>query len=165
MHAYACETLSQVYQTGDLANVDPSNREHATALPATIELRAALYSERFRAFVRGVTKCAPLTSQQDMSCNIYRRGGHLLCHDDVIGTRCVSYILYLSRPGKSWRPQLGGALELYTLDAASGAVLPSPVDALAPEFGTLVMFTVQPGVSYHAKAHTVPSSPLPSVPH
>ena len=50
----------------------------------------------------------------------YARGGHLLCHDDVIGSRCVSYILYLSRPGKKWRPEMGGALELYPL--AEGGV-------------------------------------------
>ena len=52
---------------------------------------------------------------------MYARGGHLLCHDDVIGTRCVSYILYLSRPGQQWVPRLGGALELYATDAAGGA--------------------------------------------
>ena len=64
---------------------------------------------------------APLTGQTDCSCNVYAHGGHLLCHDDVIGTRCVSYILYLSRPGKQWLPRLGGALELYATDAAAGA--------------------------------------------
>ena len=142
--------LFKLYQTGDLANIDPTNPEHATSLPATIALRAALYSEPFRAFVRGVTGCAPLTSQQDCSCNVYKRGGHLLCHDDVIGTRCVSYILYLSRPGKQWHPQLGGALELYAVDIDSGAVDPAPVSSLSPEFGTMVMFGVLPGRSYHS---------------
>ena len=52
---------------------------------------------------------------------MYARGSHLLCHDDVIGTRCVSYILYLSRPGQQWVPRLGGALELYATDEAGGA--------------------------------------------
>ena len=155
--------LFKVFQTGDLANVDPSNAEHAAALPTTIELRAALYSERFRNFVRAVTGCAPLTAQTDCSCNVYRRGGHLLCHDDVIGTRCVSYILYLSRPGKRWRQQLGGALELYALDAISGEVLPSPVDAIAPEFGTMVLFTVKPGVSYHSVQEVGSKAPRLSI--
>jgi Rps23 Pro-64 3,4-dihydroxylase Tpa1-like proline 4-hydroxylase len=27
---------------------------------------------------------------------------HLLCHDDVIGTRCVSYIIYLTDPDDEW---------------------------------------------------------------
>jgi Rps23 Pro-64 3,4-dihydroxylase Tpa1-like proline 4-hydroxylase len=142
--------LFKLFQTGDLANLDAANVEHAKALPAMIKLRAALYSDAFRSFVRSVTGCAPLTAKQDMSCNVYRRGGHLLCHDDVIGTRCVSYILYLSRPHKQWKPSLGGALELYTVSAKTGAVRPAPVRTLAPEFGTLVFFTVQPGVSYHA---------------
>ena len=117
--------LFKVNQTGDLANLDPDIPEHAAALPATLALRAALYSEPFRAFVRSVTGCAPLTAQTDCSCNQYRRGGHLLCHDDVIGTRCVSYILYLSRPGRPWVPRLGGALELYATDEAAGAGCPA----------------------------------------
>ena len=142
--------LFKVYQTGDLANLDEANPEHAAALPSTIALRAALYSPAFRSFVRTVTGCPPLTAQQDCSCNAYRRGGHLLCHDDVIGTRCVSYVIYLSRPGKQWSPRLGGALELYAVSSSSGSVLPSPVAGLPPEFGTLVLFRVQPGVSYHA---------------
>ena len=142
--------LFKVYQTGDLANLDEANAEHTALLPSTIALRRALYSEAFRAFVRAVTGCGPLTEQQDCSCNAYRGGGHLLCHDDVIGTRCVSYILYLSRPGKAWRPKLGGALELYAVSPKTGAVLPSPVSTLAPEFGSMVLFTVQPGISFHA---------------
>ena len=142
--------LFKVYQTGDLANLDAANAQHTAALPATLALRSALYSEPFRAFVRSVTGCAPLTAQQDCSVNAYRRGGHLLCHDDVIGTRCVSYILYLSRPDKPWRPKLGGALELYSVSRTTGAVDPSPVHQLAPEFGTLVLFTVQPGISFHS---------------
>ena len=105
--------LFKVYQTGDLTNLDASHATHRAVLPATLALRDSLYSERFRSFVRRVTGCAPLTAQTDCSCNAYRRGGHLLCHDDVIGTRCVSYILYLSRPGRQWTPSLGGALELY----------------------------------------------------
>ena len=36
--------LFKVYQTGDLANLDAANAEHAAALPATIALRASLYS-------------------------------------------------------------------------------------------------------------------------
>jgi hypothetical protein len=40
-----------------------------------------------QAFVREVTGCGELADKTDCSCNIYTRGGHLLCHDDVIGTR------------------------------------------------------------------------------
>jgi 2OG-Fe(II) oxygenase superfamily len=43
-------------------------------------------------------------------------GCHLLCHDDVIGTRRVSYIIYLTDPDEDWLKEDGGALELYPLD-------------------------------------------------
>ena len=81
--------LFKVFQTGDLANIDPTDLEHARSLPQMIRLRAALYSPAFRAWVSKVTGCAELTEQQDCSCNVYGHGGHLLCHDDVIGTRCA----------------------------------------------------------------------------
>lgn len=155
--------LFKVYQTGDLGNLDASNPEHAALLPSTLALRSALYSPAFRSFVREVTGCAPITDKQDCSCNQYKQGGHLLCHDDVIGTRCVSYILYLARPGKAWRPQLGGALELYELREGSGEVLPSPVSAIAPEFGSMVLFTVQPGVSFHAVQEVASKAPRLSI--
>ncbi len=144
--------LFKVYQTGDLGNIDPNEPTHMAALPETLALRDALYSDAFRAFVRRVTGCAPLTGQTDCSCNIYSRGGHLLCHDDVIGTRCVSYILYLSRPGKQWSPRLGGALELYASDESGGPGCPAtaPCVCVPAQWATLVMFTVQPGVSFHA---------------
>jgi Rps23 Pro-64 3,4-dihydroxylase Tpa1-like proline 4-hydroxylase len=46
-------------------------------------------------------------------------GCHLLCHDDVIGTRRVSYIIYLTDPDEEWLKEDGGALELYPLDIVS----------------------------------------------
>jgi hypothetical protein len=81
--------LFRVFQTGDLANMDPSDPVHAAQLPHTLRLRSALYSPAFRAWVSQLTGCDELTEQQDCSCNVYGRGGHLLCHDDVIGTRCA----------------------------------------------------------------------------
>ncbi len=36
------------------------------------------------------------------------QGGHLLCHDDVIGTRRVSYIVYLTDPDEKWTDADGG---------------------------------------------------------
>jgi len=47
--------LFKLYQTGDLGNLDPSDPTHAAALPQTLALRDALYSDAFRAFVRHVT--------------------------------------------------------------------------------------------------------------
>lgn len=62
-----------------------------------------------------------------MSVNSYRKGCHLLNHDDVIGTRRVSYILYMPigmDGGRSWNPQWGGALELYPVHSEDGALQP-----------------------------------------
>jgi hypothetical protein len=51
------------------------------------ELHAALsFSPRF---VQSITGCGELSDKTDCSCNVYAKGGHLLCHDDVIGTRCA----------------------------------------------------------------------------
>ena len=43
------------------------------------------------------------------------RGCHLMTHDDVIGTRRVSYIIYFSEPTPKWEIKDGGLLELYPL--------------------------------------------------
>lgn len=61
--------------------------------------------------------CGPLSSRRDrrdMSINSYKKSCHLLNHDDVIGSRRVSYILYMPLPiDQPWQPEWGGALELY----------------------------------------------------
>jgi Rps23 Pro-64 3,4-dihydroxylase Tpa1-like proline 4-hydroxylase len=57
-----------------------------------------------------------LIDKVDCSSNCYTRGCHLLCHDDVISTRRVSYILYLTDPDETWNSEDGGALELYPLN-------------------------------------------------
>ena len=49
-----------------------------------------------------------------MAVNSYTQGCHLLNHDDVIGSRRVSYILYMPLPhDQTWEKNWGGALELY----------------------------------------------------
>ena len=65
-----------------------------------------------------------LIDKTDCSSNCYAHGGHLLCHDDVISTRRVSYIVYLTSPDEEWTAEDGGALELYpVLDGAPGVLL------------------------------------------
>jgi hypothetical protein len=86
-------------------------------LPALMSLRDALYSEDVRRFISTVTGCGGLTDRVDMAASAYAQGSHLLCHDDVIGTRAVSFIIYLSDP--EWSAEDGGALELYALTADS----------------------------------------------
>lgn len=76
-----------------------------------------------------------------MSVNSYRKGCHLLNHDDVIDTRRVSYILYMpiSGPGKSeheWKTEWGGALELYDVIEKDGIKEPNaqPAKAIPPSW-------------------------------
>ena len=51
--------------------------------------------------------------QVDCAANVYTTGCHLMTHDDVIGTRLISYVIYLSDPEVEWEKKDGGALELY----------------------------------------------------
>lgn len=59
----------------------------------------------------------------DCSCNLYAQGGHLLCHDDFISTRCISYIIYLTDPDEVWIPEHGGAFEMYAFDEETSKLL------------------------------------------
>lgn len=108
---------------GDLANLDGLDAESAAKLPTVRALRDALYSPDFRAFVSAVTGCGELSDRTDCACNVHARGGHLLCHDDVIGTRAVSFIIYLTDPERPWKAENGGLLELYPQDPGRAAML------------------------------------------
>jgi Rps23 Pro-64 3,4-dihydroxylase Tpa1-like proline 4-hydroxylase len=141
--------IYKVHQTGDLANIDGLPEQEKNKLSQLHRLRNALYSQKFRDFVAKVTNCGPLSGiEQDMSINSYRRGSHLLNHDDVIGTRRVSYILYLPEP-RNWTEDLGGALELYPC-VSKGTPDVVPTNVIPPKWNQFVMFTVQPGYSFHS---------------
>uniref|UniRef100_A0A7R9YSB2 Fe2OG dioxygenase domain-containing protein n=1 Tax=Chlamydomonas euryale TaxID=1486919 RepID=A0A7R9YSB2_9CHLO len=143
--------LFKVFQTGDFGNLAKVDADVAAKIPSLMRLKAALYSERFRAFVRSITGCGELSGQTDCSCNVYASGGHLLAHDDVIGTRRVSWIIYLTEPDEPWTAADGGALELYPQEegvAHTPAV--DPTVSHLPEFNTMAMFTVMPGKSFHS---------------
>ena len=91
-----------------------------------------------------------------MAVNVYTPGCHLLCHDDVIGSRRVSYILYLTDPEKPWKAEWGGALRLYPTQTYSDEDsqsynMPSPDHSVSipPAFNQLSFFAVQPGESFH----------------
>ena len=88
--------------------------------------------------------------------NVYTPGCHLLCHDDVIGSRRVSWILYLLDPDRPWKPEYGGALRLYPtehVEVADGdkVRVPQPdfTVSIPPAWNQLSFFTVQPGESFH----------------
>ncbi|KAJ3116393.1 hypothetical protein HDU96_009751 [Phlyctochytrium bullatum] len=156
LHATHKETdIYRVFQTGDLANLDGLPADELSRLPALKQLRDALYSDEFRRFVEHVTGVPRLSpSKKDLSHNIYKRGCHLLCHDDVIGTRSVSFILYLTDPDEPWEVEEGGALELYPV-VAKGTPAVDPTVIIPPKWNQLAMFAVQPGLSFHSVSEVV----------
>lgn len=145
--------LFRVYQSIDLANLDESHNE---TMPALMNLRQILYSDEWRSLMERVCglKEGTLSKQVDCAFNCHTPGCHLLCHDDVIGTRKVSYILYLPDPVPDWQRKEGGALELYDsyLDPKTQQRCPElfPSVFLTPTFNSMAFFQVEPGVSFHA---------------
>ncbi|KAF8743003.1 Oxoglutarate and iron-dependent oxygenase degradation C-term, partial [Rhizoctonia solani] len=152
--------IYKVHQTGDLASLSYLTPEQQALFPSLLKLREALYSPDFRQFMRDVTGCGPLSGKkQDMSVNSYRKGCHLLNHDDVIGTRRVSYILYMPLPlEEPWKPEWGGALELYpvkTLPDGSPEPECKPTKVVPPSWNQFIFFEIQPGRSFHSVEEVV----------
>ncbi|KAI5296016.1 hypothetical protein KEM52_006067 [Ascosphaera acerosa] len=149
--------IYRIFQSGDLANLDGLDDASLAKLPSLLKLRDALYSKQFRDYLSELTGSGPLSGKKtDMAINVYTGGCHLLCHDDVIGTRRVSWILYLTHPDVAWKPEWGGALRLFPTTAEKdddGSVVhvPKPDVSLVipPAFNQLSFFVVQPGFSFH----------------
>lgn len=140
-----------------MANLDGLDDSSLSKLPSLLKLRDAMYSTRFREYLSSVTGSGKLSGRKtDMAINVYTEGCHLLCHDDVIGSRRVSYILYLTDPDTPWQAEWGGALRLYPTKTekdvkGDDVKIPSPDYSLSipPAFNQLSFFTVQPGESFH----------------
>ncbi|CAK7271274.1 putative component of NuA3 histone acetyltransferase complex [Sporothrix epigloea] len=149
--------IYKIHQSGDLANLDGLEDAALAKLPSLLSLRDALYSESFRNYVSHITGCGPLSGRKtDMAINVYTPGCYLLCHDDVIGSRKVSYILYLTDPDIPWQSEWGGALRLFPVAEKTGAdgevaktPGPDPVKVIPPAWNQLSFFAVQPGESFH----------------
>lgn len=149
--------IYKIHQSGDLANLDGLEDEALAKLPSLLALRDAIYSEAFRNYVSHITGCGPLSARKtDLAINVYTPGCYLLCHDDVIGSRKVSYILYLTDPDKPWQPEWGGALRLFPVfdrEGKDGAIAKTPgpdaVKVIPPAWNQLSFFAVQPGESFH----------------
>lgn len=149
--------IYKIHQSGDLANLDGLEDEALAKLPSLLALRDAIYSEAFRNYVSHITGCGPLSARKtDLAINVYTPGCYLLCHDDVIGSRKVSYILYLTDPDKPWQPEWGGALRLFPVSdrqGKDGAIAKTPrpdvVKIIPPAWNQLSFFAVQPGESFH----------------
>ncbi|KAI5249990.1 hypothetical protein E4T43_00534 [Aureobasidium subglaciale] len=149
--------IYKIHQSGDLANLSGLDPSALKLLPSLLTLRDSLYSPEFRAWVSEVSGAGPLSGKKtDMAVNVYAPGCHLLCHDDVIGTRRVSYILYLTDPDTPWQANWGGALRLYPTEEktdGNGNKIRVPhynfTKVIPPAWNQLSFFTVQPGQSFH----------------
>lgn len=141
--------IYKVNQTGDLANMSGLPADELAKLNSLAKVRDALYSPVFRDFISYVTGCGPLSgTKQDLSVNIYSKGCHLLNHDDVIGSRRISYILYMPPPDEPWDPAWGGALRLYPTETV-GVPSPDPTVSVSPKWNSIAFFKVVPGHSFH----------------
>lgn len=149
--------IYKIHQSGDLANLDGLGDAALEKLPSLLRLRDALYSSAFRKYVATITGSGELSGiKTDMAINVYTPGCHLLCHDDVIGSRRVSYILYLTDPDIPWKEEWGGALRLFptntfTDETGEKTKTPSPdfTKVIPPAWNQLSFFAVQPGESFH----------------
>ena len=141
--------LFKVYQTADLANLEICVNETAR-VRNLLRLRDFLYSSNFREFVEATAGCDGLDGVVDCSCNLYTPSCHLLCHDDVIGKRKISYVIYLTDPDEEWLESDGGQLELYGLDSDMVSPHSKPEISILPKWNSMIMFQVLPGQSFHA---------------
>ncbi len=161
--------LFKLYQTIDLGNLKATDAI-AQKLPALLQLRNALvlqctwsyicnivirhifqYAKEFRQLISDITGSGPLTERVDCAANVYTKGCHLLPHDDVIGTRSISYVIYLSDPEDEWTKEDGGCLELYPeMKGTPGVPAMIPTTTIVPGYNTMALFAVKPGVSFHS---------------
>lgn len=140
--------LFRVYQSIDFATLVSPDNDKSMELPCLKTLQRTIYSSQYRHFIErvvGIPK-GTLTEQVDCAANCHASGCHLLCHDDVIGTRKVSFIIYLT--DEQWTPHEGGALELY--DRQDHIPKPIPCHTILPIFNSMAYFIVTPGESFHS---------------
>ncbi|QPG76343.1 hypothetical protein FOA43_003730 [Brettanomyces nanus] len=149
--------IYKVFQSGDLANLSGLSEDMRKRLPSLYKVRSALYSQAFRDLVSSVTGCGKLSgSKMDISIHLYNRTCHLLTHDDVIGSRRVSYILYMPDPDRTWKPSNGGALRLFD-SIVPNVPKSDPYAQLSPQFNQIAFFKVQPGFSFHDVGEVISS--------
>lgn len=163
---YKESDLFRVYQSMDLANLKTDDEKEAeelhSTIPSIMKLRKSLYSKEWREYIENISNLpkGTLTDQVDCAINCHAKGCHLLCHDDVIGTRKMSYILYFTDPTPEWVDEDGGRLELYESfeekgiegNGKSHSKVPgtNPVKTILPQFNSMAYFVVEPGVSFHS---------------
>ncbi|KAJ2784545.1 putative component of NuA3 histone acetyltransferase complex [Coemansia interrupta] len=136
------ERLNDLYwfhQTDDLAL---NGRQHIKAL------RDYLSGEEFVGFMERITGTELARGYLDLAAQRYKKGNHLLCHDDDVHrgklTRKIAYIIYLVDEG--WSDSDGGALGLF--DSDKNRYPTEVVSRILPEFNSIGFFLTGM-VSYH----------------
>ncbi|KAJ2716678.1 putative component of NuA3 histone acetyltransferase complex [Coemansia spiralis] len=129
------------HQTDDLAL---EGRQHVK------QLRDYMAGDEFVGFMEKLTGVQLARGRLDMAAQRYKRGNHLLCHDDDVQqgemTRRIAYIIYLVDEG--WSAEDGGALGLFATDDSG---YPTRVVArIVPEFNSIGFF-----LTGQASFHTV----------
>lgn len=78
------------------------------------------------------------------NCSMYNHGDHLLVHDDCISDRKIAFVFYLSpwEEQKSWTQEMGGALELFSVDEGEKEPKFPTVQRIPPENNQMVFFRV-----------------------
>ncbi|KAJ2016247.1 putative component of NuA3 histone acetyltransferase complex [Coemansia sp. S85] len=123
--------LYTFHQTDDLA-LNPLTHIKA--------LRDYLASDQFVTLMETLTGTQLARGHLDMAAQRYKKGNHLLCHDDDVHrgqmARRIAYIIYLV--DEQWSEEDGGALGLYSNDSEGQ---PGEVVArLLPEFNSMGFF-------------------------
>ncbi|KAJ2995659.1 hypothetical protein HDV02_000558 [Globomyces sp. JEL0801] len=102
------------HKSNDLYEFYQSEDLKISKKPALVALRETIYSPQFVQWMSKLTGFT-LSSTIDLSAHRYPQFGHLLCHDDDIGSendgRRIAFIIYLVDP--KWSEVDGGCLQLY----------------------------------------------------
>ncbi|KAJ2583251.1 putative component of NuA3 histone acetyltransferase complex [Coemansia sp. RSA 1836] len=142
--------LYTFYQTDDLA---------LNAQPHIKALRDYMAGEQFVSFMESLTGVQLTRGYLDIAAQRYKRGNHLLCHDDDVQrgklTRRIAYIIYLV--DEQWSSDDGGALGLFG-NNRDGQPTEEVVARLTPEFNSLGFFLTGL-VSYHTVEEVTVADP------
>lgn len=125
--------LYEFHQTTDLANV-PTN-----AKPALKGFYNMLLNDMLP-WMKKITGL-PLT-RISASCSMYNYGDYLLVHDDLLSDRQIAFVFYLSPWCEEWKEEMGGALELFEIDALTGQPKYPIVQKFSPRNNQFVFFRV-----------------------
>ncbi|KAI8898055.1 Oxoglutarate and iron-dependent oxygenase degradation C-term-domain-containing protein [Globomyces pollinis-pini] len=129
------------HKSNDLYEFYQSEDLKISKKPALVALRETIYSPQFVQWMSKLTGFT-LSSTIDLSAHRYPQFGHLLCHDDDIGSendgRRIAFIIYLVDP--KWSEVDGGCLQLYDSDSNGNPT--EIVKSIVPKRNSFTFFQV-----------------------